>query len=190
MAGDGISRVRLAALQHQTLSRHNFHPLRGHSQLQLSKNRDRNDPRLVNLDDSYLHRPGYSYSLACFCPFLQVKRRVSSLKIDFFRLSTPQFIMAYGTVPPIICFLVTALKFTVAEPRPNFLHRCFDGPKSSVQVALSGKNQNVAVQSLFIRLRDHELQQLHLSKCPNRRQLLPKRKPDPSYWRTHVFPQR
>jgi len=47
--------------------------------------------------------------------------------------------MAYGTVPPIVCFIVTSLKFTVAEPRPNFLHRCFDGPESSVQVTIKGQ---------------------------------------------------
>ncbi|CAG5091643.1 Oidioi.mRNA.OKI2018_I69.PAR.g13178.t1.cds [Oikopleura dioica] len=78
-----------------------------------------------------------------------------------YRLSTPQFIMAYGTVPPIICFLVTALKFTVAEPRPNFLHRCFDGPKSSAQVALSGyeiMNYNSSI---------YPNAEIVVSSCPN-----------------------
>lgn len=88
-----------------------------------------------------MHWANHSYFHARIRPFLQVEDRSSS-KFELkhvIRLSTPQFVLAYGTVPPIVCFIVTSLKFTVAEPRPNFLHRCFDGPESSVQLTIKGR---------------------------------------------------
>ena len=47
------------------------------------------------------------------------------------KLSTPEFVRIFGSIPPFLAILTSLLKFTVCEPRPNFLARCFMGQNES-----------------------------------------------------------
>jgi len=77
-----------------------------------------------------------------FKVFIEISSKMDNIspfifEITFYRfenskkLSTPEFVRIFGSIPPFLAILTSLLKFTVCEPRPNFLARCFMGQNES-----------------------------------------------------------
>lgn len=77
-----------------------------------------------------------------------------------YKLSTPEFVRIFGSIPPFLAILTSLLKFTVCEPRPNFLARCFMGQNES---ALPDNEYGLMVLNNTVSFNVHD--------CPNPNQI-------------------
>ena len=76
------------------------------------------------------------------------------------KLSTPEFVRIFGSIPPFLAILTSLLKFTVCEPRPNFLARCFMGQNES---ALPDNEYGLMVLNNTV--------SFNINDCPNPNQI-------------------
>jgi len=77
---------------------------------------------------------------------------------DKYKIRTLDFVRIFGTIPPLIAILTSAIKFTICEPRPNFLARCFLNQTSSSTSDIDfGLNQILKNSSNTI----------NIENCPN-----------------------
>ena len=96
--------------------------------------------------------------------FIQILIIEISIKVGDFeilkKLSTSEFVRIFGSIPPFLAILTSLLKFTVCEPRPNFLARCFMGQNES---ALPDNEYGLMVLNNTV--------SFNINDCPNPNQI-------------------